>query len=154
MPPFRLQRVLDLRKRREEELQQRLALAAGARGRAEAELNRLLTDEQRRREELAALLARGAIDPGQVRELGLLLEVRGASIVAQREAVARALAFEAEERTRLIAATVDRRALDKLQARHDERERREANHKEALLSDEIAARGTAYARSAAPGGRE
>jgi len=153
MPAFRLQRVLDLRKRREEELQQRLALAAAARVRAETTLSRLLLDEQRRREELAALLSRGAIEPGLLRELGLLLEVRGASIVAQREAIKRASAFEAEERTRLIAATVDRRALDKLHERHDEREREEANHKEGLLLDEIAARGAIAAQLAMSGGK-
>jgi flagellar export protein FliJ len=155
MAGFRLQRVLDLRKRKEEELQQRLALAAGARVRAEVELQAQLDDEQRRREEIAALLRAGRIDPGQLRELGQLLEARGQAIVRQREAVVRAVAFEEEERARLVHATVERRALDTLRERHEERERTEARRVEAVLIDEIAGNGAARVRLAtAAAGRQ
>ena len=155
MAGFRLQRVLELRRRKEEELQQRLALAAAARVRAEAELQAQIDDEQRRREEIAALLRAGRLDPGHVRELGAMLEARGQAIARQREAVIRAVAFEEEERVRLVHATVERRALDTLHQRHEERERLAARRIEATLIDEIAGNGAARVRlAAASAGRQ
>jgi len=149
MSEFRLQRVLELRKRREEELQQRLAAATAARSRSESMLTLLTADEQRRREELGSLLLGGRVEPGYVQELGLMLEARGASIARQREELEKALSFEDEERGRLIVATVERRALERLREQHDERERVRSVRKEAVLLDEIGTARAARQRLAA-----
>jgi flagellar export protein FliJ len=138
MPRFRLERLLDLRKRRELALQQRVALAVAARLRAQAELNRLEADEQMRREQLGLLLTADRMQPGEVRELGQLLELRTRTIGMQNDELARCLAFEAQERTRLIEATVARQALDKLRERHVEQERLAENRREAIVMEEIA----------------
>jgi flagellar export protein FliJ len=121
MPTFRLQRVLDLRKRVEEEAQQRFAAASHARVAAEQRLSTLCADEQRRREELSALLAGGRIDADRVRAANLLVELCGHAIAAQREEVARRVTTENEERARLTRAMVERKALDRLRERHMER---------------------------------
>lgn len=148
MAAFRLQRVLDYRKRREDELRQRLALATQARVRAEEALTRLLDEEQQRREELSAMLNGGRIDAGRVQELGRMLNLYPQAIAAQREEIARRAAFETEERTRLQTASVERKGLDRLREQHEQRERVESNRREALLIDDIVTARTARQRLA------
>lgn len=148
MAAFRLQRVLDYRKQREDELRQRLALALQARVRAEQALTRLLDEEQQRREELSAMLNGGSIDAGRVQELGRMLNLYPQAIAAQREEIARRAAFEAEERTRLQTASVERKGLDRLREQHEQRERVESNRREALLIDDIVTARTARQRLA------
>ena len=135
---FRLQRVLDLRKRVEEEAQQRLAAASHARVAAERRLTDLRADEQRRREELGALLAAGRVDADRVRAANLLLELCGSAIVSQQSEVGRRLEVESEERVRMTKAMVERKALDKLRERHQEQLYAEEKHHEAVFMDEIA----------------
>lgn len=142
---FRLQRVLDLRKRVEEEAQQRLAAASHARVAAEQRLAQLQADEQRRRDELGALLAAGRVDADRVLAANLLVELCGSAILAQRDDVARRLAAENEERVRMTKAMVERKALDKLRERHEDRVRTEEKHREAVFLDEIANARTARA---------
>lgn len=148
MSAFRLQRVLDYRRRREEEMQQRHGAAVRARVEAEVRLTALIAEERRRREELGAKLGGGHIDAGDVQKLGLLIDAAGRAITSQREEVARRAAFEEEERARLAAAVSERKALDKLRERHDERERVEQNRRDALLLEEINATRSARARNA------
>jgi flagellar export protein FliJ len=137
MAAFRLQRVLDYRKQREDELRQRLAIATQARVRAEEALTRLLAEEQQRREDLSAMLNGGHIDAGRVQELGRMLNLYPQAIAAQRQEIARRAAFEAEERTRLQTASVERKGLDRPREQHEQRERVESNRREALLIDDI-----------------
>ncbi len=145
MTRFRLQRVLDYRRRREDEMQQRLGAAVRARVEAEERLAGLLARERRQREELAARLAGGRIDAAAVRDAGLVLDTTVRAIAAQRDEVARRAAFEAEERDRLRVAMTERKALDRLRERHEEADRREQRRREALLLEEINAAGSARA---------
>jgi flagellar export protein FliJ len=137
MQRFRLQRVLEHRKRREDEMQQRLAVASLARAGAEQRLRTLQDDEQRRREALALLLAVGRVDADRVRAMSLTIELCGRAIITQQDEVSRCIAFENEERAHLTAAMVERKALDRLRERHEERERAEHRHREAIVLDEI-----------------
>jgi flagellar export protein FliJ len=66
------------------------------------------------------------------------LDLYARAVDAQGEEVARRARFEDEERARLTAAMAERKALENLQERHQERERREALRKEALVLDEVA----------------
>ena len=146
MTPFRLQRVLDYRRQREEQLQQRLAVAVAARLRAEGELATLQAGEQRQRDALATLLSGGRVEAGRVRDGGLALEAQGRAVQTQQTAIGRQLAFEQEERERLTAAMVERKALDRLRERHEQRERERERRQEGLLLEAIAARQAIAAR--------
>lgn len=137
MAAFRLQRVLDYRKQREDEVRQRLAVAMQARVRAEEQLTRLYAEEQQRREELSAMLTAGRIDAGRVQELGRMLNLYPPAIAFQQEEIARRTTAEAEERTRLQTASVERKGLDRLREQHELRERVAVNRREALLTDDI-----------------
>ena len=148
MAKFRLQKVLDYRQRREDELRLRLAAAGRARAQAEETLAALAAEERARRDELSQMLDGGRIDAAFVREMGLLLDVCGRAITAQREEVARRGAFENEERIRLTTAMSERKALDKLRERHVEREYKEFNRREALVMEEIATARAAALRAA------
>lgn len=148
MAQFRLQRVLDLRKRREEEQLGRLALATQARMRAQGELDGLVAEEQAQREALGARL-QGRIDPGEVAEFGRILNLYGVAIAGKRAELERRIAAEETERLGLTAATIDRKALDRVRERHVERETAERNHREAGFLDEIAAARSTRIRLAA-----
>jgi flagellar export protein FliJ len=138
MSRFRLQRVLDLRRRAEEAAQQGLATAAQARVGAEERLRALHDDEQRQREELSAMLAGGRIDAGRIGARSLHIELCGRAIDAQRAEVARCLAVEHAARARLTQAMVERKALDRLRERHEQRVSAEEKRREAVFLDEIA----------------
>ena len=148
MKPFRLQRVLDHRQKKEDELKLRLAAAAGARAQAETALADAIAVEQARRQELSDLLSGGRVDAGRVQELGRFLEACGRAVVQARAEVGRRATFESEERTRLTTAVQERKALDSLRERHVERERVEALRKDAALLEEIAGAAAIRARQA------
>ncbi len=135
---FRLQTVLEHRQKREDIMKQRMAVATSARVRAEGQLQALVEAERARRELLSATLLNGAAKPGDVREHATALESFAALITLQQVEVARARAFEEQERAMLTQATVERKALDTMRERHELRERQEANRKESLLLDELA----------------
>lgn len=149
MTQFRLQRVLDHRKRREDELQQRLAAAMAALAHAENDLTLLIAEEARQRDELSRLLSGGRVDAGQIQMLGYTLAAYARSIAAQREEVCRRIAFEDEERGRLNSATSDRKALDKVKEQHERRELIDRNRRERELLEEIATARAARLRMAA-----
>ncbi len=90
----------------------------------------------------------GRIDAGRVQELGRMLNLYPQAIAAQRDEIARRTAFEAEERVRLQAASVERKGLDRLREQHEQRERVESNRREALLIDDIVTARTARQRLA------
>jgi flagellar export protein FliJ len=145
MAKFRLQRVLDLRQRREDEMRQRLGAATRARVQAEERLRAMLADEDRQRDALATLLGVGRMDAGRVMDGARMLDASASAITAQREEIARRLAFEDEEREKLTRAMSERKALDRLREHHEERERKELNHREATILGEIANAGAARA---------
>lgn len=146
MARFRLQQVLELRRRREDEQQQRLAAAALARVQAEERLRAMIATQQRRREALACMLDGGRVDAARVQDMGLLVDAAAHAVTARREEVARAAAFEQEERDRLTVAMSQRKALDRLREHHEAGERRERDHQEALLLDEITTARAAHGR--------
>lgn len=138
MAVFRLQRVLDLRRRREDEMRLRLATAIRAREAAEQRLIHLMQTELDRRHDLANRMASGRVDAHTIREAQQALDILSTLVTAQREAVRRAVMFEAEERAAAARAMSERKALDKLRERHQEAERVAAGRREALVIDEIA----------------
>ncbi len=138
MTTFRLQRVLDLRKRAEEAARQQLGAATIARLAAEEEMRRRLHEEQRLREEVAALLTGGRVDAHRVQGLGLLLDAAARAIHEQEAAVSRCAAHEKEARVRLTAAMSSRKAMDKLREHFEERVRAEEKRREAVMLGEIA----------------
>ncbi len=145
---FRLQRLLDLRRHREEEMRGRLGAATRARVAGEAVLCRRIEGEQRLREEVAVLLSAGRIDAARVQHLGLLLDAAALAITAQRTEVAQLAEQEHQARSRLTVAMSERKALDRLRERHEERERVEENRREAGILGEIAGTRTARAIAA------
>ena len=149
MKPFRLQRVLEERQRKEDALKLRMAAATAARVQAEAALQLLIETEQARRHGLAALLAGGRVAADRAQDALLGLEAIAFAISGQREEVARRIAFESTERALLNTAMAERKALDRLRERHEQRERQEERHREAMLLEEIVAARTARDRMAA-----
>lgn len=138
MATFRLQRVLDVRRRREDELRQRLAAAIRAREAAEQRLLFLMQSELDRRDELAVRLAAGRVEAQAFQDAQAALDILSSLVQAQRDAVQRAVMLEAEERAAAARAMSERKALDKLRERHEDSERIAANRREALIIDEIA----------------
>ena len=118
MKPFRLQSVLEHRRRREDELQQRLANAIAARTEAESRLQLLIDEQRHQRDTLGAILAGGPIDAREVKERADRLDSFERSIDHQRDEVGRRAAFVEEERARLTTAVQERKALDLLLERH------------------------------------
>src|SRR5579875_1460341 len=138
MSAFRLQRVLDLRKRREEEALARLAAASQARAATEAALEALIAEERLQRDALAQRLAGGRVDPGEVREFGRVLDVYAQAIAGKRAELQRRFEEEEQARAMLTAATIARKALDRARERHEERESAERQRQENSFLDEIA----------------
>jgi flagellar export protein FliJ len=138
MSAFRLQRVLELRKRREEEALTRLAAASRARAATEAALAALIAEERLQRDALAQRLAGGRIDPDKVREFGRVLDVYAKAIAGKRVELQRRFEEEEQARAALTAATVARKALDRARERHEEREHAERQRHENSFLDEIA----------------
>jgi flagellar export protein FliJ len=118
MKPFRLQSVLEHRRRREDELQQRLANAIAAHAEAESRLQLLIDEQRHQRDTLGAMLAAGPIDAREVKERADRLDSFERAIDHQRDEVGRRAAFVEEERARLTAAVQERKALDLLLERH------------------------------------
>ena len=146
---FRLQRVLEERKRREEALQGRYAAATRARVQAEGLLTMLRTAAAVRREDLAGLLAGGRVDATRVLALGQALDEAARAARTQEAEVRRRATFEEEERARLTAAMADHKALERLREQHEQRERRELLRREALTLDELATARAARQRTVA-----
>jgi flagellar export protein FliJ len=135
---FRLQRILDLKRWKEEQQRQRLGAAARARLTAERRLHELQAEERRRRETMAALLAGGRVDAARVLEAARLLDAVTRAVAAQARVVAERRAAEEVERARLVEAMRERQAFDRLRERHAERERDEHQRRETALLGEIA----------------
>lgn len=150
MSAFRLQRVLDLRKRREDEALARLAQASNARVASETALAALIEDERAQRELLAQRLSGGSLDPGEVAEFGRVLDVYARAVAAKRIELQRRFEDEAAARAALTSATIDRKALDKAKERYEERETVAQGRKESNFLEEIAAARAARLRAASP----
>jgi flagellar export protein FliJ len=144
---FRLQRVLDLRKRREDEALARLATASSARSTCEKALDALIADERTQHETLSRRLSGGSIDPGEIGEFGRVLDVYARAVAAKRLELQRRIEDEDAARAALTSATIDRKALDKAKERHTERETVAQNRKESGFLEEIAAARAARLRT-------
>lgn len=126
-------------------MRQRLGTATRARVQAEERLRAMMADEGRQRDALGLLLGVGRMDAGRVLDGVRMLDASAHVITVQQEEIARRLAFENEEREKLTRAMSERKALDRLREHHEERERKEMNHREATILGEIANAGAARA---------
>jgi flagellar FliJ protein len=136
---FRLQRVLDLRERKERDAATALAAAQAAADAARAAQARL----ERARAELAAQVTRaapdaGAASVGALRNLSFLLERLDDQVAGAAEAAATAAGAVGEREDALRAAFRDRRAIDRLREKHEEAWRAGEVAQDRARMDEIA----------------
>ena len=144
---FRLQRVLDLRARKERDAATALVSAEETADGARQEHARL----ELARQELAARQsprpAAATLSVGELRNLGFLLERLDERVAVAQTAAAAAEAAVEERRGELQHAFRDRRTLDRLKERHLEGYRSAEAAADRQLMDEIAL--TRFTQSAA-----
>lgn len=140
---FALESVLELKRRREEALLEELAKRVRAVNAAAQVLTDLREERRRVQIELRELL-RGRVEVCRVRESqDYLAGVDGR--ILQQQAVVRRLNEEVKAcRQRVIAATQERKALEKLRERQWQTYRQESLREEQTFLDELATQG--YAR--------
>jgi flagellar FliJ protein len=147
---FPLQRILDLKAKREEEIARQLAEAKSA------------ADETKRvRDSLAAAHAAGrsqlasSITVGEMRTLSLVLGHMQEHVASADSDNAAAEAAVSQVHTQLTAALQERRVLDKLRERRLEAYQAETSSRDRQLMDAIAlARFTRGGSAPATGGKE
>jgi flagellar export protein FliJ len=149
---FRLDQVLDLRRRAEEQQQ----LALHARIEEEARLRAELDDLVARREErIAALTAqrrRGRVDPKMLEATLNYVESVEIAIQQQTAEITAAQGRVEGQREALVAAMRDRQALEQLRDQHAAAAHREADRREAKDVDDIVS--ARFARRGRNGGSE
>ena len=145
---FRLQRVLDLRERKERDAATALVSAEEAADGARQEQARL----ELARQELAARRTpqSAALSVGELRNLGFLLDRLDERVAVAQTAAAAAEAAVEEKRGELQVAFRDRRTLDRLKERHLEGYRTAEAAADRQLMDEIAL--TRFTQAGAAGG--
>jgi flagellar FliJ protein len=135
---FRLQRVLDLRERKERDAATALVSAEDAADGARQEQARL----ELARQELAARRTpdtpAATLSVGELRNIGFLLERLDERVAVAQSAAAAAEAVVEERRGELQVAFRDRRTLDRLRERHLEGYRSAEAAADRQLMDEIA----------------
>jgi flagellar export protein FliJ len=119
-------------------MRQRFGAAVAARVRAERDLLTLTDAVRRERDSLGRLFTAERVSAGDLADRSLALDLYARAVDTQHAEVALRARFEDDERARLTAAMAERKALENLRERHQERERREALRKEALILDEVA----------------
>ena len=145
---FRLQRVLEIRERTEQEAAGKLAEArehAAAASQACEALEAMQADSRVR---LAAFPG-NARSVGELQRAGLLLDQLGQQVAAAREALGAAEARVEQSLSEYTAAFQDRRVLDKLRERHLESWRGAEVQGDRVAMDGIAL--TQFGRRAASG---
>lgn len=134
---FSLQRVLELRAKREQEAGAALASARDQADQARQECEEL--EQVRAHGMLSAAAARGAgVTVGQLRNFGVVLEALDQQL-ASAQSVAHEADAEVEHRlTDLTSASQDRQVLDRLRQKHLQGWRTEEVQEDRKLMDSIA----------------
>lgn len=135
--PFRLRKVLAYRARLEQEQIGAVAQARAATSSARAALEALRT---RRRESHAEALAarQGALAVDAAAREAFYDDALSAAIDAQELSVQATERAQQAAETELLQRRQERRALETLRDRHEERERERDQRREAALNDEVA----------------
>ncbi|MBT5774102.1 MAG: flagellar export protein FliJ [Dehalococcoidia bacterium] len=136
---FRLQQLLDLRRRAEEEKAISLATAEAEHQHLQFALQMLLPQEAAQLASMASAGSTGSLDPVNVEATRLYLEHLEGSIQRQHEQMAEVSVRVNAQRAELIEATREKRLLERLEERHDETVATEASRLENAQTDEIAA---------------
>lgn len=145
---FRLEPVLDVRRRREELVQGEYAQAIRA---LAAQQERAVAAEVRVREAVEAMRA-GAETTMQLRDLRGLSDEVGRlrrALEHETEMVGRMERLAFERRDELVRASREREALDTLRRRAEAAHRAEENRREQVVLDELATRRAARRRAGA-----
>ncbi|MEE9277428.1 MAG: flagellar FliJ family protein [Dehalococcoidia bacterium] len=133
---FRLHRVLEHRQLRERQQQGVVALAREALAGAERPLADMLARQRRERSRPDARQL-GAVDVDGATRAQRYREYLEGAIATQRERVAECESDLRAEEAVMVERRRNRRALEKLEARHEFRQREQARRQDAALTDEV-----------------
>ena len=137
MPRFRLQRVLDYRRRHEEECAQSLHQVQLLHQQAVARLEALQTEAQAQEEHLEQ--AQGtALAPAELQSWQRYHEVLAQRIAAQQDVVVPAAQAVAEQRQQLLVARQETKVIEKLRDKAQRRALLEQARREQQWLDELA----------------
>lgn len=136
---FRLQQLLDLRRRAEEEKAIALATVEAEQQHLQFALQQLLAQEAAQLASMAVARQAGPLDPVNVEATRQYLQHLEALIERQRTQVIEVTTRVEAQRVELLEATREKRLLDRLEERHDETVVAEASRLENARTDEIAA---------------
>jgi flagellar export protein FliJ len=134
---FRLQRVLDYRRRKEEECENTLRQAQLLHQQEEAQLEALKIEARAQEEQLEG--SRGAtLAPAELHHSQRYHQSLVQGMVAQRNVVAQAMQVVAEQRQRLLVARQETRVIEKLRDKAQQRYMLEVASREQQLLDDLA----------------
>jgi flagellar export protein FliJ len=136
---FRLQQVLDHKRRQEEEKTLELATLTAEQRRSESELRQLRDKEEAQLQALQDIARVGAIDPSRLDSALWYLDAIEGSISRQLELVASLEEKVLESRDALIAILKEKQLLEKLEERQASAAREVEQRLEGNQLDEIAA---------------
>ncbi|MGC8863687.1 MAG: flagellar export protein FliJ [Armatimonadota bacterium] len=142
---FSLEPVLNYRRIKEELLLAELAVLQAELQRQNAELSRLVAQRESGRTELAAKLS--LADGDGIRAAYAYFLDRSREVLAQQAVVQRAIEAVEEKTRQVLAASTDRKALERLRDRKKSEYLRQVSLEEQKLLDEIAS--TRHARRSA-----
>jgi flagellar export protein FliJ len=145
---FRLEQVLDLRRRAEEQQQLALHARIEEEARLRAELDDLVARREARIASLTAQRRRGPVDPKMLEATLNYVESVEIAIQQQNAEITAAQGRVEGQREALVAAMRDRQALEQLRDQHNAAAHRETDRREAKEVDDIVS-----ARFARRGGR-
>lgn len=133
---YRLQKVLDLRQRKEDQLKLDLAAATRLRDSEVVKLNQMVDRRQKAQKALEGHLAEGAI--AEVQMTNDFIQAVTAKVDAQNRSVARASATVEETRKKLLEASKERQIMEKHKEKQKEVWMIEQKKLEAKVADEQA----------------
>ena len=133
---YRLQKVLDLRIRKADQLKLELASATRLRDAEVVKLNQLVERRQKAQKALETQLAEGAV--AEVQMTNDFIQAVNAKVEAQNKAVARANKNVEELRKKLLEASKERQIMDKHKEKKREEWLLEQKRIEAKNTDEMA----------------
>lgn len=134
---FRLQRVLELREKREQAQAVQLARAEETANAARTEHDQLHTLHQASRAQISNAQSADAT-VGHLHHLGFVLSALDHRMVQAAQVVTHAERAVSEARVSLEAAARDRRVLDRLKDKHSDTHRAGESHCDRVTMDEVA----------------
>lgn len=134
---FRLQRVLELREKREQAQAIQLAKAEDSASAARTQRDELQALHTASREQIASA---HIADPtvGHLHHLGYVMSALDQRLGHASQIVTKAEGVVSEARVSLEAAARDRRVLDRLKDKHTDAFRAEESHRDRIAMDEVA----------------